>query len=346
MDGLNHINPGAAGRSGLARSLARAVLGGASVALVGRGTAEVLASAGRLLGAGSAQVVRVHPPLELPEFLEQVASVSPVLGQSALERAYEILTMAGPGCDRVVLLVEEAHALPHPTLHYIEMAMQAGPKLQVALAGQPELLDKLALDGFAQLRRRLVQMDLPPEPSMAAVQEPSRPAAAPRAGRSWRLDTVAGALGLGAATLAVLLYAYSLPAVPLDAAAVAEAPQPAPEPPRILAEVDIIVVPPAAVSERPAAPVEAAAALVPAAEAPAPLAEAPEAELPTPPAIPAVAEPVRPAPRPAPVRAERAASVPSTLTQNDRRCRDIVLRAQLGDTPDNADQTFLRNGCR
>lgn len=33
------------------------------------------------------------------------------------------------------------------------------------------------------------------------------------------------------------------------------------------------------------------------------------------------------------------------IPQNEHRCRDIVLRAQLGDIPTNADLSFLRNGC-
>ena len=47
---------------------------------------------------------------------------------------------------------------------------------------------------------------------------------------------------------------------------------------------------------------------------------------------------------PAPPRSERVALL--APPQNDRRCRDIVLRAQLGDIPTNADLSFLRNGCR
>ena len=45
----------------------------------------------------------------------------------------------------------------------------------------------------------------------------------------------------------------------------------------------------------------------------------------------------------APPRPERVALL--APPQNEHRCRDIVLRAQLGDIPTNADLSFLRNGC-
>lgn len=46
----------------------------------------------------------------------------------------------------------------------------------------------------------------------------------------------------------------------------------------------------------------------------------------------------------APHRTERAAA--SATVPNDRRCRSIVQRAQLGDALDHDDLQFLRNGCR
>jgi len=64
-----------------------------------------------------------------------------------------------------------------------------------------------------------------------------------------------------------------------------------------------------------------------------------------PPLPPAVSPPVQRA-RPETPRPTVAVAVPSARQADERRCRDIVLKAQLGKDPSDADKRFLRNGCR
>lgn len=77
------------------------------------------------------------------------------------------------------------------------------------------------------------------------------------------------------------------------------------------------------------------------AEAPPPPVPAVAASLPVPPAPPQQPRAVRPARAPA----DYAAAVPAGRP-DERRCRAIVLRVQLGEDPSDADRQFLRNGCR
>ena len=64
-----------------------------------------------------------------------------------------------------------------------------------------------------------------------------------------------------------------------------------------------------------------------------------------PPLSPPVSPPVQRA-RPETPRPAVAVTVPPARLANERRCRDIVLKAQLGKDPSDADKRFLRNGCR
>jgi len=66
-------------------------------------------------------------------------------------------------------------------------------------------------------------------------------------------------------------------------------------------------------------------------------------------AAPALPPPASPAVQHARTEAPRAAAtaaVPPTRLTDDRRCRDIVLKAQLGKDLSDADKRFLRSGCR
>ena len=50
--------------------------------------------------------------------------------------------------------------------------------------------------------------------------------------------------------------------------------------------------------------------------------------------------------RPASFRSERVADQLPAPAQDAQRCRSIVLRLQLGETPNNGERTYLHNGCR
>ncbi len=148
------------------------------------------------------------------------------------------------------------------------------------------------------------------------------------------------------------------PPAPEPSAAVAEPAVPAADPPAVAAEL------PAVPPERSEAPPQEAGV---AASPPPPAAPTPDAGPPAPePAI--AAKPPQPhgtltvttappaqggARRAAPPAAVPQAAAPPVRTAEDRpspadekRCREIVFRAQLGKDPSDADKQFLRNGCR
>lgn len=153
------------------------------------------------------------------------------------------------------------------------------------------------------------------------------------------------------------LAATELPA-PEPAAAVAEPAAPAADPPAAAAAE-----PPAALPERGEAPAQETVLADP---APQPAAPVPDAGPSTPePAI--AAKPSQPhgtltvttaspaqggARRAPPAAVPQAAASPARPAEDqasladEKRCRTIVFRAQLGKDPSDADKQFLRNGCR
>ncbi|HEY0202823.1 MAG TPA: hypothetical protein VGC15_01565 [Acetobacteraceae bacterium] len=150
--------------------------GGGSVLLTGTdGGPAVLAVVADTLAKGRTRVLQVRPPLDLPGFMEQVGQTGNAPGDDDVERGFNALTTLDPGCDRIVLLVEDAHLLPHPTLFYLQFVLHAGPPLQLAFAGGPGIADALALEGFAGLRGRFslhLTMSAPsPETAEPATQE-------------------------------------------------------------------------------------------------------------------------------------------------------------------------------
>lgn len=156
----------------------------------------------------------------------------------------------------------------------------------------------------------------------------------------------------------------------------AAAEQPATEPSAVVvAEPPAVAAgpPAAAAAELPAAPPERSEGptVETAAEPPAPRPAVPDDSPPTPePAAIAAKPPAPPPPHgtltvtaaPPPHGAARRATTPVAVPQaaappvrpaedrpnlaNERRCRDIVLKAQLGKDPSDADKQFLRSGCR
>lgn len=141
------------------------------------------------------------------------------------------------------------------------------------------------------------------------------------------------------------------------AAAIAKPPAPAADPPAVAATAEL----PAAPPERGEAPAPETVLADPASK---PAAPAPDAGPPEP-AI--IAKPQQPhgtltvttmppaqagARRAPPAAVPQAAALPSRPAEDqpsladEKRCRTIVFRAQLGKDPSDADKQFLRNGCR
>ena len=110
------------------------------------------------------RILRVAPPLALPAFMEQIAANAGT-DTGSLEQGFNALTTLDATCDRIALIVEDAHLLPPETLRYIDLSFWSAPSLQVILAGRPEISDVLALEGYTSLRKRLAFKIVVPSPS-------------------------------------------------------------------------------------------------------------------------------------------------------------------------------------
>ena len=80
---------------------------------------------------------------------------APMPDDAALSRSFQTLTVLDRACDRIVLLVGDADALPHPALRYIQFASRTAPHLQLVFCGTRAFLDALNAKEFASLRARL-----------------------------------------------------------------------------------------------------------------------------------------------------------------------------------------------
>jgi len=140
-----------------AKQLVKALKAGTPALVTGPAgsTAALLDETAAQLGAARTRVLRVRPPYPLSYFMHQVTPSTPDGDEDLLENAFRALTVLDPSCDRIALLVEEAHHLPEATLRYIESSLRLGAHLCVALAGEPKLLETLTLDSLAPLRKRL-----------------------------------------------------------------------------------------------------------------------------------------------------------------------------------------------
>ena len=364
-----------------------AVMGGTSVLVTGsRDMAPLLDEATRHMA--HTRVVRIRPPFGLPNFISQIAApgtsqeTSPGTDhdETDVERAFRTLTELDTGCERIALLVEGAHDMPHSTLRYIEMAMFTAAHLHVVLAGTPALADTLALEGFTRLHNRVsVHVSLPDAAAPVLARFPAHAALVPtptamppcprRVPRSGALARLA-ATGIAASMVLVMLASRSmqaphgaavpalseagrparpsradLPATPAPATVAVPdtAPTPMPATAGVLTEaLGAAPVPPVPSAARDE-PVVAGLAQAPGATdaAPAPAA---------PPVLAAMARPASPSrvqPRLVPIRPDRVAVERTpAATQDERRCRLIVQHLQLGEDPTDADRAFLRSGCR
>jgi len=183
MHQLYHDNRGSRqNQLWLISKLVTHLTGGGSLLLTGMdGTAAIMAAAAGTLDKGRMRVLSVRPPLDLQGFIEQVGRPGHALGDTDIERGFNVLTALDTTCDGIVLLVEDAHLLPRTTLFYLQFILRAGPPLRLAFAGSAGIADTLALEGFAGLRAHF-SLHL----TMAAPSA-GRPTPAVQAGRYGRI---------------------------------------------------------------------------------------------------------------------------------------------------------------
>ena len=73
----------------------------------------------------------------------------------ALSRSFQALTVLDPSCDRIVLLVGDAHALPPSALRYIQFVSRSAAHLQLVFCGTRAFFGLLDIEEFTWLRARL-----------------------------------------------------------------------------------------------------------------------------------------------------------------------------------------------
>lgn len=251
------------------RLLLDRILGGADVTLISEGdggrvsldlAADCLAELrSRVLRA--AEVLPGTLGVPMPSSHRAGQADVGVLDDELLTHGFQALTVLDQTCDRIVLLVSDAHALQYPALRYIQFVSRSGAPLQFVFCGTHKFFDLLNVKEFEWLRARLmaglvVTLAAPiaeasetspsfssvPEGPAAWVEETAMPlprvgsSAVPASAPSWILRLGALALlGLGgAAGLMVITQngEADRPPVNMQAAAVIQPSRP-PEPPAV-----------------------------------------------------------------------------------------------------------------
>ena len=182
------------------------------------GGAPLLAEAARRLQQRGCRTIAVAAPeggLTLPALLAQVAGgagpeADPAQDDTVLERGFDRLTVAEPGCDRIVLLVTGADTMQGAVARYLAFAGKATEVLRLVLAGHTDPIAALGPE-MAPLRARLTACP-PLAPAAAAPAAPERQprrrglvlpalvlAALLGAGVWWVITVRPGLLGLPAA---------------------------------------------------------------------------------------------------------------------------------------------------
>lgn len=107
------------------------------------------------------RIVRVSaaprgPGLSLPSLVAHILrQADPSDGQGdELERSHRLLTAAGESWDRIVLLVDHAHALDPNALRYIQLTSRASSNLRVVFAGEPEIGGEQSHPEFRSFRAK------------------------------------------------------------------------------------------------------------------------------------------------------------------------------------------------
>lgn len=127
----------------------------------GAGKTVVLNAVAAKLAIGSRRVIRVSTTAERPfgmrEFTAQAVRLPEAeeLADHQVGQALEALACADTESDRVVLIVDGAEALLPEVFYFIQLACKTHSRLQVILAGRPELEGCLEGREFAFLRSRL-----------------------------------------------------------------------------------------------------------------------------------------------------------------------------------------------
>lgn len=172
---------------------------------------------------------------------------------AALSRSFQALTVLDQSCDRIVLLVGDAHAVQHSALRYVQFASRSAAHLQLVFCGTRALFDLLNIEEFAWLRARLMTdpililaapvpedentppLSVPHTPAAWAGEATSPPPIARRPAVSASRDVwflrfgVLALLGLGGAAGLMLGLRYSGadgPAASQQAASVVQSPTP------------------------------------------------------------------------------------------------------------------------
>lgn len=138
------------------------ILGDGDVTLIdeGDGGAVLLdLAAGCLAGLRcrvlrAAEVLPGIPGIPMPSHLAGPSKAS-VSDDESLIQSFQALTKLDQTCDRIVLLVNDAHALQDFTLRYIQFVTRSSVHLQFIFCGTHEFLDLLNREEFTGLRARL-----------------------------------------------------------------------------------------------------------------------------------------------------------------------------------------------
>ena len=106
----------------------------------------------RILRAADVLPSRSAAPMLSAHAAGQAAGVP---DDEALSRSFQALTVLDPSCDRIVLLVGNAHALTHSALRYIQFVSRSAAHLQLVFCGTQAFFDLLDSEEFTWLRSRL-----------------------------------------------------------------------------------------------------------------------------------------------------------------------------------------------
>lgn len=107
----------------------------------------------RILWAAEVLPGALGVPMPSPHAAGQ--SKTSVLDDESLTHGFQALTMLDQTCDRIVLLVSDAHALQPSALRYIQFAGRSGGGLQFVFCGTRKVFNLLNAEEFAWLRARL-----------------------------------------------------------------------------------------------------------------------------------------------------------------------------------------------
>ena len=149
--------------------------GGVSLALAADCLAELRS---RILWAAEVLPGTLGVPMPSPHMAGQ--SNASVLDDELLTHGFQTLTVLDQTCDRIVLLVSDAHALQYPALRYIQFVSRSGAPLQFVFCGTHKFFDLLKMEEFEWLRARLMAglvVTLAPPISEASDMLPDLPSA-------------------------------------------------------------------------------------------------------------------------------------------------------------------------